>query len=269
MGFFSGFFPVDAILSNPPTWQLQINNSLPIFYYCSAPGSCIGTYALNPRRILPVNNHEGSQMVGVINPNASVSIQVQSQDAKDSQYMLQPGENFPSEASSSSSEYAATGTSKSTSTSSTEYATSSAAASKSSSSSLSSGAIAGIVVAAVLLLILAAALFFFVGRARTLKETVNQQALYPSVASIGGASSARGGQLSPASPPMGTAMAEPMYQAGGTVYIPVKATDLQRVSLPAYAAEQPQNQGQGQSQFEYGSPPSMQHLQQHRYVQRR
>ena len=41
MGFFSGFHPVDAILSDPPTWQVKINDSLPIFYYCTAPGSCI------------------------------------------------------------------------------------------------------------------------------------------------------------------------------------------------------------------------------------
>lgn len=41
VGFFSGFFAVDAILSDPPTWSLQINDTDPIFYYCSAPGSCM------------------------------------------------------------------------------------------------------------------------------------------------------------------------------------------------------------------------------------
>jgi hypothetical protein len=212
-------------------------------------------------------------MVGVINPNASVSIQVQSQDAKDSQYMLQPGENFPSEGSSTSKPSAASSTSDANeyASSSTASATSAAVASKSSSSSLSKGAIGGIVVAAVIVLLLAAALFFFVGRARTLKETVNRQSLYPSVASMGGASSARGGHLSPASPPMRQATVggvDPMYQAGGTVYIPVKATDLQRVSLPAYGAEvQGQGQqGQQQSHYEYGTPPPQQQQQQQRYV---
>ena len=70
VGFFSGFHPVDVILDNnvgphsssalvscakyslkPPTWNLTINDTEPIFYYCSAPGSCINF-----------------AMVGVINP---------------------------------------------------------------------------------------------------------------------------------------------------------------------------------------------------------
>lgn len=51
VGFFSGFHPVDAILSNPPTWSIRVNDSNPIFYYCTAPDACIE-----------------DQMVGVINP---------------------------------------------------------------------------------------------------------------------------------------------------------------------------------------------------------
>jgi hypothetical protein len=51
VGFFSGFQPVTAILDNPPSWSLKINDSDPILFYCSAPGSCI-------------NYH----MVGIINP---------------------------------------------------------------------------------------------------------------------------------------------------------------------------------------------------------
>ena len=35
----------------PPTWNLTINDTEPIFLYCAAPGSCINY-----------------QMVGVINP---------------------------------------------------------------------------------------------------------------------------------------------------------------------------------------------------------
>jgi len=50
-GFFSGFYPVDVILDDPPKWRMQINDTDPIFFYCSAPGSCIN-YG----------------MVGVINP---------------------------------------------------------------------------------------------------------------------------------------------------------------------------------------------------------
>jgi len=50
-GFFSGFYPVDAVLDDPPKWRVLINDTNPIFFYCSAPGSCIN-YG----------------MVGVINP---------------------------------------------------------------------------------------------------------------------------------------------------------------------------------------------------------
>jgi plastocyanin len=41
VGFFSGFHPVTAIVDNPPSWNLRINDTDPIFFYCSAPGSCI------------------------------------------------------------------------------------------------------------------------------------------------------------------------------------------------------------------------------------
>ncbi|KAF2748754.1 hypothetical protein M011DRAFT_400146, partial [Sporormia fimetaria CBS 119925] len=36
-GFFGGFHPVDA----PPKYTIRINDSAPIFFYCSAQGSCI------------------------------------------------------------------------------------------------------------------------------------------------------------------------------------------------------------------------------------
>lgn len=75
VGFFSGFHPVDAILDNPPTWTVRINDTDPIFFYCSAPGSCIN-YG----------------MVGVINPNATTSLEVQREGAEKSSFMLQPGQ---------------------------------------------------------------------------------------------------------------------------------------------------------------------------------
>lgn len=53
VGFFSGFKPVDTISSDtpPPSWSIRINDTNPIFFYCTAPGSCINY-----------------SMVGVINP---------------------------------------------------------------------------------------------------------------------------------------------------------------------------------------------------------
>jgi hypothetical protein len=75
VGFASGFHPVDAILDNPPSWTIRVNDTYPIFFYCSAPGSCIN-YG----------------MVGVINPNATTSLETQRTDAKKSTFMLQPGQ---------------------------------------------------------------------------------------------------------------------------------------------------------------------------------
>lgn len=73
-GFFSGFNPVDKVLDSPPKYSLRINDSEPIFFYCSAPGSCI-TYG----------------MVGGINLNGNMSIDRQRTLAMDSAFMLQPG----------------------------------------------------------------------------------------------------------------------------------------------------------------------------------
>ncbi|TID20176.1 hypothetical protein E6O75_ATG07636 [Venturia nashicola] len=164
VGFFGGFHPVDAILSNPPSWSVRINDSDPIFVYCSAPGSCIN-YG----------------MVAVINPNASVSLATQKQMAKDSAFMLQPGEDFPPEQSSTPESTSIS----STSSSSTSSATSAAATATSSSSShkggLPVGAIAGIAIGGFVVLALAAALFFFIGRTKSLQERVQRQSEVPSI----------------------------------------------------------------------------------------
>lgn len=71
----------------------MVNNTSPVFFYCSAPGSCI-TYG----------------MVGAINPNASMSISYQQDRAKRSAYMLNPGEPFPPESPLSSTTPSATST---------------------------------------------------------------------------------------------------------------------------------------------------------------
>lgn len=73
-GFFSGFNPVDKVLDNPPKFSVRVNDTEPILFYCSAPGSCI-TWG----------------MVGGINLNSSMSIDRQRTLAMDSAYMLQPG----------------------------------------------------------------------------------------------------------------------------------------------------------------------------------
>lgn len=157
IGFFSGFQPVDAILPDPPKWSVRVNDTNPIFYYCSAPGSCIN-YG----------------MVGVINPNATTPVETQIALAKNSTFMLEPGESWPSESndpfttSSPGSEIHPSTTAPSSSHSATATApaatTTAAAASSSSHSGLGPGAIAGIAIGAAAVALIAAVLLYMCGR---------------------------------------------------------------------------------------------------------
>jgi hypothetical protein len=70
-GFFSGFNYVKDVLDNPPTFKVRVNDLEPILFYCSAPGSCI-KYG----------------MVGGINLNSNMSIEVQKKLAMDSAFMV-------------------------------------------------------------------------------------------------------------------------------------------------------------------------------------
>ncbi|ETI25115.1 hypothetical protein G647_04487 [Cladophialophora carrionii CBS 160.54] len=153
VGFYSGFKPVDAILADPPKWTLQINDSDPIFFYCGAPNSCI-TY----------------QMVGVINPNASVSLDTQKQYAADSDFALLPGEPWPDENDPTSV--------------SAPPATATPESSDSHHSTLSTGAIAGIAVGGAAVVIAVAALIFFCGR-RSRRRAKNEQPTAPTTPAMG------------------------------------------------------------------------------------
>ncbi|KAF9693922.1 hypothetical protein EKO04_007808 [Ascochyta lentis] len=153
-GFFSGFRPVDKVLDRPPKYSVRVNDTEPIFFYCSAPGSCI-TYG----------------MVGGINLNSSMSIEKQRTSAMDSTYMLQPGEPFPAESPLSSGNPASSALpSPSVSTSSNP-----SAGVLHNSSGLSKGAIAGIVVAAVCAILFGALLFFCWGRTKSLREAIERK----------------------------------------------------------------------------------------------
>jgi len=105
-------------------------------------------------------------MVGVINPNATHTLEKQIQSAKDAEFMLAPGDDIPTEASSTLS---------GTTTSTSSPSASNTAAGSGGSSKLSGGAIAGIVVGAVAFLAICAALFFFVGRTKSLKEVLERK----------------------------------------------------------------------------------------------
>ncbi|KAF1843459.1 uncharacterized protein K460DRAFT_290674, partial [Cucurbitaria berberidis CBS 394.84] len=141
-GFFAGFHAVDKVLDDPPNYTVAINNTDPIFFYCSAPGSCL-KYG----------------MVGAINPNASTSINTQHQRALNSTYMLNPGEPFPAEESPLP----------------TSSNPPSSPAGRTGKKGLSTGAIAGIVMASLIVVVLAALLFFFWGRTKTLKDEVDRK----------------------------------------------------------------------------------------------
>ncbi|CAO2652889.1 Nn.00g023000.m01.CDS01 [Neocucurbitaria sp. VM-36] len=141
-GFFTGFHAVDKVLEDPPKYSLIINDTDPVFFYCSAPGSCL-TYG----------------MVAAININSSTSIDSQHRLALDSAYMLNPGEPFPAESPLPSSNPAST----------------SIPEGGHDKKSLSAGTIAGIVIASLSVVVLAALLFFFWGRTKTLKDEVDRK----------------------------------------------------------------------------------------------
>lgn len=146
-GFWSGTQYVDSV-ADITYWNITINSTEPIFYYCGAPNSCLGEL-----------------MIGVINPNSTQTFAAQEQAAKDSTFMVKPGDPIPKEGSASLS---ATGAAASATSSSTSAPTPHGV-------HLSGGAIAGIVIGAVAFLVLAAALFFYVGRTKSLKEMMHRK----------------------------------------------------------------------------------------------
>lgn len=133
------------ICPQPPKWSIEINDTSPVFFYCSAPGSCI-TYG----------------MVGVINPNATTSLAYQRQLAQDSAFQLNPGEPFPAESPLPSNL-----------PSSTSIPTAHVRPPR--SGKLSAGAIAGIAIACVGVVVLAALLFWFWGRFKGLNEEMQRK----------------------------------------------------------------------------------------------
>ncbi|KAF7166977.1 hypothetical protein CNMCM5623_000465 [Aspergillus felis] len=64
----------------PPTWSLVVNDTEPTFFYCTAVDSCL------------VNG-----MVGVINPNETMTWEAQFAQARRYPYMLVPGQSPPAE----------------------------------------------------------------------------------------------------------------------------------------------------------------------------
>ncbi|KAF8863311.1 hypothetical protein BDZ45DRAFT_798285 [Acephala macrosclerotiorum] len=169
VGFWSGFRPVSVVLSNPPTFQVLINDTDPIFFYCSAPGACID-----------------DGMVGVINPNKTETFALQQAYAKNATLMLSPGEYFPKETTPSTSTTASStssSTASATSTSSTPTSSTSTSStptpSPSSSPVLSGGAIAGIAIGGFAVLLIGAVLLYLCGRQKTMSEMLHHSHYAP------------------------------------------------------------------------------------------
>ncbi|CZR50740.1 uncharacterized protein PAC_00614 [Phialocephala subalpina] len=170
VGFWSGFHPMAVVLSNPPTFQVLINDTDPIFFYCSAPGACI---------------EDG--MVGVINPNKTETFAMQQAYAKNATLMLSPGEYFPKEtapststtASSTSTTASSTSSSTSTPTSTLTSTPTPTAAVDSSHPVLSGGAIAGVAIGGFAVLLIGAALIYLCGRQKTMGEIIRHSHYAP------------------------------------------------------------------------------------------
>ena len=172
--------------------------------------------------------------------NETETLDVQKAYAKNSTYMLSPGETFPPEASGMASlTLVPTSTTSPAAVSSATAATSSAAltpASPSSHHSLPGGAIAGIAIGAVAVLVLCGALFFYIGRSKTLKEVIDR----------------KNGTL------VTTSQVPPNQYMGGGYghgYAPVQPHDFRNSDmsgqLPAYQSYPPSSEA---NQSEFGSP---------------
>ncbi|KAM3086830.1 hypothetical protein ACMFMG_000953 [Clarireedia jacksonii] len=79
VGFWSGFEPIAIVSNTPPIFNLLINDTEPIFFYCSAPGACM------------------DGMIGVINENETQTLDVQLAYAENATIEFSPNEYFPKE----------------------------------------------------------------------------------------------------------------------------------------------------------------------------
>ncbi|CAG5153848.1 uncharacterized protein ALTATR162_LOCUS3355 [Alternaria atra] len=158
-------------------FNVTINSTEPIFFYCAAPDSCLKQH-----------------MVGVINPNSTQTLASQVHAAAAADFQVAPGQPIPAEATSTLSN-APTSTGTSTPNS----------GGNDGGHTLSTGAIVGIAVGGVAFLAICAALFFFVGRSKSLKEVIKRQDATnnhdPNMSQqYGGSSYGHGGLASPGFP---------------------------------------------------------------------
>ncbi|KAL2850754.1 hypothetical protein BJY01DRAFT_245306 [Aspergillus pseudoustus] len=156
--FFSGikndFEEVNGqVVGRLPTWNLTVESEEPMFFYCTGTVSCIG-----------------NGMVGVINPNSTMTWESQYSAAREAPYMLLPGQSMPAEGETDSP---GTGTTPHTTASPTSNPSPGTLPHSSSSSSLGAGAIAGIAVGAVSFVVILCVLLFILGRNHVYRKWVS------------------------------------------------------------------------------------------------
>lgn len=159
VGFWSGFEPVALVLNNPPIFQVRVNDTEPIFYYCSAPGACF------------------QGMIGVINPNSTETFAQQFNYTQNATLEFSPLEYFPKESAFSRT---TTATGASSTPTAPPASTSTTPAATSSHTSLGAGPIAGIAIGGFAVAVLAAALIYMCGRHKTVNEILRQSTIAPS-----------------------------------------------------------------------------------------
>ncbi|KAB5581275.1 hypothetical protein GE09DRAFT_937114, partial [Coniochaeta sp. 2T2.1] len=134
-GFFSGYIGPQVISNDLPRLRVRVNDTDPIFFYYTAPGSCFQQH-----------------MIGVVNPNATETLDLQQQYAINATTQLAPGDPFPSE------------TLKPTNTPSATGVSAAAGGRDGHDHALTAGTIVGIAIGGAAVLMLAGALVFLCGR---------------------------------------------------------------------------------------------------------
>lgn len=115
---------------------MRVNDTAPIFYYCTAPGSCFEEH-----------------MIGVVNPNGTETLDLQEQYAMNATTQIAPGQPFPSETLNPTHTPTATGA-----------GAADTGGAGNDGHGLSAGAIAGVAIGGAAVLILVGALVFLCGR---------------------------------------------------------------------------------------------------------
>ncbi|CAI4213691.1 unnamed protein product [Parascedosporium putredinis] len=145
-GFYDGPHIMSGISEDSPVFNLKINDTEPIFFYCGAKGSCMDKH-----------------MIGVINPNKNQTLAGHLEFVEHAEFELIPGDDWPSE-SEKPDDIKGGYDGDDSGSSSGDKSGSNSDNNSSHSHGLSSGAIAGIAIGGAAVLLGAAGLIYYCGR---------------------------------------------------------------------------------------------------------